>query len=215
MPMLSEIRRSARGALLAPLLFAAACTSGQNDRAEPFEQVEASQAQISTNAPVQDRPPFLSSKGGPPGTPVTVSMSGLVMNARLDVGFGSFVENEILQVAQADQEGAVSVTLPIPARARPGVHYFFLAEENGSPFAVSSPFLVTASDGSIRLRGRITNEGAECTTMRGTGDVLYTLTGNLGSPPPDARVTVEGTIAETSTCQQGLTIAVTRIQVPQ
>ena len=163
--------------------------------------------------PENDRPPFLSSMGGPPGTPVTVSMSGLMMNARLDVGFGSFVENQIVRHAQADQDGAVSVTLPIPARARPGVHYFFLAEEDGSPFAVSNPFLVTASDGSVRLRGRVTNEGSECTTMRGVGDVLFTLLGELGSPAPDARVTVEGTLAETSICQQGLTIAVTKIQV--
>ena len=49
--------------------------------------------------------------------------------------------------------------------------------------------------------------------MRGVGDVLYTLLGELGSPAPDARVTVEGTLAETSICQQGLTIAVTRIQI--
>ena len=211
--MPKEVRWAARIALLVPLLSAATCTRGQNDSAETAEQIQASQAQISASATAQDRPPFLSSRGGPPGTPVTVSMSGLVMNGRFDVGFGSFVENEILQVAQADQDGAVSVTLPIPARSRPGVHYFFLAEEDGSPFAVSSPFLVTASDGSVRLRGRVTNEGAECTTMRGAGDVLYTLTGELGSPAPDARVTVEGTIAETPACQQGLTIAVTKIQI--
>ena len=211
MPMLKEIGWSARVGLLAPLIFATACAVDANDRAEPAEQVETSQA--SARAAEQERPPFLSSRGGPPGTPVTVSMSGLVMNGRFDVGFGSLVENEILQVAQADQDGAVSVTLPIPARFRPGVHYFFLAEEDGSAFAVSSPFLVTASDGSIRLRGRVTNEGSECTTMRGVGDVLYTLLGELGSPAPDARVTVEGTLAETSICQQGLTIAVTRIQI--
>ena len=212
MPMQREIRWPARVALQAPLLLALACAGGQNDGAET-EQVAASQAQVSASSTAQDRPPFLSSRGGPPGTPVTVSMSGLVINARLDLGFGSFVQNEILQAVQADQDGAVSVTLPIPATARPGVHYFFLAEENGSPFAVSSPFLVTASDGTIRLRGRVTDEGAECMTMRGTGDVLYTLTGELGSPAPDARVTVEGTLAETSPCQQGLTIAVTRIQI--
>ena len=209
--MLKEIRWSAGVALLAPLLFAAACARGRNDRAEPAEQVEASQ--VSARPAENDRPPFLSSRGGPPGTPVTVSMSGLVMNARLDVGFGSFVENEIVRRAQADQDGAVSVTLPIPATARPGVHYFFLADEDGSPFAVSSPFLVTAPDGSVRLRGRITNEGVECTVVRGVGDEIYTLLGKLGSPALDSRVTVEGTIAETSICQQGLTIAVTKIQI--
>ena len=213
MPTLNEVRWSIQVALLTPLFFAAACARGQNNRTDSTEQVEASQAQVSAGATAQERPPFLSSKGGPPGTSVTVSMSGLVMNQKLDVGFGSFVENEIVQQAQADQDGAVSVTLPIPARARPGVHYFFLAEQDGSPFAVSSPFLVTASDGSIRLRGRVTNEGGDCTTMRGVGDVLYSLLGELGSPVPDARVTVEGTIAETSVCQQGLTIAVTKIQV--
>ena len=213
MPKLNKVRWSVQIALLAPLFLAAACTRRQNDRAEPAEKVDASQAQVSASATEQERPPFLSARGGPPGTPVTVSMSGLVMNQRLDVGFGSFVENEIVQQVQADQDGDLSVTLPIPARARPGVHYFFLAEQAGSSFAVSSPFLVTASDGSIRLRGQITNEGAECTTMRSVGDVLYTLVGELGSPAPDARVTVDGTIAETSTCQRGLTIAVTKIRI--
>ena len=208
---MKEIRWSARVALLAPLLFAAGCARGRNDRAEPAEQAGSTQA--SARPSENDRPPFLSSKGGPPGTPVTVSMSGLVMNARLEVGFGGFVEHEIISRVQSDADGTVSITLPIPATARPGVHFFFLAEEDGSPFAVSNPFLVTAADGSIRLRGRVTDEGVECTAMRGLGDELYTLVGELGNPAPGARVTVEGTIAQTSTCQQGLTIAVTQMQV--
>jgi hypothetical protein len=211
MAVLKKIIWSARVALLAPLLFAAACASGCNDRAESAEQVETPQAPA--RHPENDRPPFLSSRGGPPSTPVTVSMSGLVMNARLTVGFGSFVENQIVRHAQADQDGAVSVTVPIPATARPGVHYFFLAEEDGSSFAVSNPFLVTAPDGSVRLRGRVTTEGAQCTAIRSGGDELFTLLGEIGSPAPDSRVTVWGTIAQTSICQQGLTIAVTRILV--
>jgi hypothetical protein len=104
-------------------------------------------------------------------------MSGLMMNARLDVGFGSFVENQIVRRAQADQDGGVSVTVLIPATARPGVHYFFLAEENGSPFAVSNPFLVTAPDGSGRLRGRVTTEGAPCTAIRSVGDAALHVVG--------------------------------------
>ena len=104
MAVLQKISWSARVALLAPLLFAAACASGRNDRAESAEQVETPQAPA--RPPENDRPPFLSSRGGPPGTPVTVSMSGLVMNVRLDVGFGSFVENQIVRRAQADQDGA-------------------------------------------------------------------------------------------------------------
>lgn len=211
MAVLQKIGWSARVALFTPLFFAAACASGRNDRAESAEQVETPRAPA--RPPENDRPPFLSSRGGPPGTPVTVSMSGLVMNARLDVGFGGFVENQIVLRTQADQDGTVSVTVPILATARPGIHYFFLAEEDGSPFAVSNPFLVTAPDGSIRLRGRVTTEGAQCTAIRSVGDELFTLLGEIGSPAPDSRVTVEGTIAQTSICQQGLTIEVTRIRV--
>lgn len=211
MAVLQKTSWSARVVLLSPLLVAAACASGRNNRAESAEQVETTQARA--RPPENDRPPFLSSRGGPPGTPVTVSMSGLVMNARLDVGFGSFVENQIVLRAQADQDGAVSVTVPIPATTRPGVHYFFLAEEDGSPFAVSNPFLVTAPDGRVSLRGRVTTEGAQCTAIRSVGDELFTLLGDIGSPAPGARVTVKGTIVQRSICQQGLTIAVTSIRV--
>ena len=42
--MLKGISWSARVALFAPLLFAAACARGRNDRAAPAEQVEAPQA---------------------------------------------------------------------------------------------------------------------------------------------------------------------------
>ena len=44
-------------------------------------------------------------------------------------------------------------------------------------------------------------------------DRLFTLLGDIGNPAPDSRVTVEGTIAQTSICNQGITIAVTKIRV--
>lgn len=209
--MMEGIRRPASLALLAPLLLATACARGRNDSAEPAER--AGPAQAEAGPAENDRPPFLSPRGGPPGTVVTVSMSGLVINARVEVGFGSFVEHQIVHRGQNGPDGTFSVALPIPITARPGAHYFFLAEEDGSPFAISNPFLVTARDGSIRLRGKVTTEGVACTAMRGAGDELYTLVGDLGSPAPGVRVTVEGTIAQTSTCRQGLTILVSKIQV--
>ncbi len=66
-------------------------------------------------------------------------------------------------------------------------------------------------EGVVRIEGTLTNEGVECSAMRGEGGELYTLAGDFAGPNPGDRVCVEGTVAEFSTCQQGTTIDVERI----
>ncbi len=66
-------------------------------------------------------------------------------------------------------------------------------------------------EGVVRIEGTLTNEGVECSAMRGEGGELYTLAGDLAGPNPGDRVCVEGTVAEFSICQQGTTISVERI----
>ena len=59
--------------------------------------------------------------------------------------------------------------------------------------------------------GRLTNEGVECQALRGDDGQLYTLLGDLGTLPVEARVRVSGERLEFSTCQQGITIRVQSI----
>jgi hypothetical protein len=65
---------------------------------------------------------------------------------------------------------------------------------------------------SITVTGTLTDEGIECQALRGDDGVLYTLTGNLGAFSTGGRVTVSGSVAELSICQQGTTIRVTSIE---
>jgi uncharacterized membrane protein len=80
---------------------------------------------------------------GPPGTDVTLTMTGLMMNQSTEVGFGTFVGHEIIGEAQAGTTGEVTAAVRVPESATPGTYYFFIAEANGSPLAVSDSFVVT------------------------------------------------------------------------
>jgi hypothetical protein len=60
----------------------------------------------------------------------------------------------------------------------------------------------------IDVTGTITNQGAECQTMRGDNGQLFSLTGNLRGFRPGDRVRVRGRVAEMSFCMQGTTIEV-------
>jgi hypothetical protein len=63
-------------------------------------------------------------------------------------------------------------------------------------------------DRSIAIRGRLTDEGDECPTMRDADRRLYTLVGSTELYKPGDRVCVKGRIVESSACRQGITIAV-------
>ncbi|HEX5720375.1 MAG TPA: DUF5818 domain-containing protein [Thermoanaerobaculia bacterium] len=64
----------------------------------------------------------------------------------------------------------------------------------------------------IQVRGILTAEGVECQALRSDNGQLYTLTGDLGGFKTGDKVRVKGEIAQVSTCQQGITIAVEKIQ---
>ena len=65
---------------------------------------------------------------------------------------------------------------------------------------------------SVTVTGTLTDEGVECRALRGDDGARYTLTGDLKGFKTGDRVTVTGTTAEVSTCQQGTTIAVQTIE---
>src|SRR5262245_66287444 len=64
----------------------------------------------------------------------------------------------------------------------------------------------------MTVTGKLTNEGVECKAMRGDDGKLYTLTGDLKGFRPGDRVKVTGRIAEMSTCMQGTTLGVEKIE---
>jgi hypothetical protein len=65
---------------------------------------------------------------------------------------------------------------------------------------------------AVEVRGQTTDEGVECPAMRSADGTLYTLAGAPAWVAPGQTVTVHGTIAETSICQQGITISVSHME---
>jgi LysM repeat protein len=67
-------------------------------------------------------------------------------------------------------------------------------------------------DRPVTITGIVTDEGVECTAIRGSDNRLYTLAGNAGDLRPGDRVEVIGRRAEVSFCMQGITLEVQRIR---
>ena len=78
--------------------------------------------------------------------------------------------------------------------------------------AAVAPAAGDAEAKEIVVVGVLTDEGVECRALRGDDEKLYTLVGDLGDFATGDRVRVTGTAAERSTCMQGTTIAVTKIE---
>lgn len=64
----------------------------------------------------------------------------------------------------------------------------------------------------VTIRGRVTDEGVECTAIRGSDGRLYTLAGIADNLRPGDRVEVFGRRAEGSFCMQGTTLEVRRLR---
>ncbi|MFW6028005.1 MAG: LysM peptidoglycan-binding domain-containing protein [bacterium] len=64
----------------------------------------------------------------------------------------------------------------------------------------------------MTVRGRVTDEGVECTATRGGDGRLYTLAGNADNLMSGDRVEVVGRRAEASFCMQGITLEVRRLR---
>ena len=70
----------------------------------------------------------------------------------------------------------------------------------------------TDPDLFVTVAGRVTDEGIECTAIRGSDGRLYTLVGNTVDLRPGDRVEVVGRRAEASFCMQGITLEVRRLR---
>jgi hypothetical protein len=64
----------------------------------------------------------------------------------------------------------------------------------------------------LQVTGTLTREGIECPVLRTAKGRIYTLSGDLRGFQTGDRVTVAGTQAQASICQQGLTIEVASVR---
>ena len=67
----------------------------------------------------------------------------------------------------------------------------------------------------MQVTGTLTREGVECPVLRTAKGAVFTLAGDLKGFKTGERVTVTGTLAEASICQQGMTIDVREIGRPK
>lgn len=164
-------------------------------------------------APVEARL-TVSPQTGETGTQVTLHAHGLSPGATITIGFGPpQSEYETLETRPADSDGSLRTTARVPAWAEADRVYVFVADGPNS-LAVAD-FQVTAAEDPperAEVTGMLTDEGVECPALRSDGGELYTLAGDTGDFSVGDRVTVEGTIAEVSSCMQGTTIRVERIR---
>ena len=66
---------------------------------------------------------------------------------------------------------------------------------------------------SVTITGVVTAEGVECPAVRGEDGKLYTITGSgRETLRPGMRVRISGTVAEVSTCMQGITVSATQVE---
>lgn len=64
------------------------------------------------------------------------------------------------------------------------------------------------ADREITIRGRLTDEGEECPTLRDRNNRLFSLSGSVESYKVGDRVCVRGHIIDTGTCPEGVTLTV-------
>jgi hypothetical protein len=64
------------------------------------------------------------------------------------------------------------------------------------------------SERTVAIRGRITDEGDQCPTMRDRDNRLFMLAGSIDLYKPGDRVCVKGRLVEDSPCGKGTTITV-------
>jgi hypothetical protein len=156
---------------------------------------------------------------GGAGTLVSVTGSGFDRQARLRLLVGTTPERlrDIGQEVRADLRGNAAITVRIPAwAANERSMVFGLESLDGRQRAVSSRFDIvrigTPGPARISVTGTLTREGAECQAMRGDDGRLYTFQRRRDDFRPGDRVIVEGHRVEVSSCQQGTTIDVVRIE---
>jgi hypothetical protein len=129
--------------VLACAVVLGACGGGDAADQAPAEGAAAGAPGVPTPPPPSRI--TMTPRAGGPGTEVTLVMSGLMMSQPAEVGFGTLAGHEIIDTTSASASGDLSAAVRVPATAAAGTYYFFVAERNGSPIAVSDSFVVTGA----------------------------------------------------------------------
>ncbi len=147
---------------------------------------------------------------GPPGTEVQVEMGGLPPNTGVVIAFGGLRAGyQWVDEVASDEDGRLSEQVRVPDWADADeTHYFFVKFPGQAPVATSPAFYLTGEDGRIRVRGEVTDEGREFPTLRGPDDELYCLGGEVAGFEPGNRVRIEGRLAESLDCPEGIPVEV-------
>ena len=154
---------------------------------------------------------------GPVGTIVEVEATGFPPNTRLILSAGTSARGlrEIERVT-TNRRGRAVVNVRIPEWAADERRIVFRFQTpDGRLRTDNDRFRIASAEPDreqIRVTGTLTREGAECQAMRGDDGRLYTLQGEFVGFRAGDRVDVRGRIADVSTCMQGITIDVRRIE---
>ena len=165
--------------------------------------------------PIHARAPEFAPRSGPAGTAVTLETRDLPALTPIYLGIGATRSSfEVLSELVTDERGEMSEVVRIPTWATTDrTHFFVLVDVYFRPLAVSDAFHVTAADGTMTRRGRVTSEGVECLTLReDESEELYSLTGDTDGLATGDTAVVAATIADASVCMQGTTLQVTRVE---
>ena len=159
-------------------------------------------------------PPTISPRSGSPGTQVTVSAIHLPAITPVQIGIGATGAGfEVLDQMMTSPEGQITHTVRVPGWAdRDRSHVFIVFDIYFRPLSLSGPFHVTDRNGLFTRAGRITRRDSVCTTMLADDGESYSLTGDTRELELEDEVIVEGTLAESSQCTQGIAVDVVRIR---
>lgn len=198
---------------LASLALLAALAFGLAAPAEGQEPVRRTPRTASDSA--ASRVVLISPRVGPPGTKVTIQPLYLpgVTPVVISIGGTRSGFEELAQTA-TDVDGNLvgTTTFTVPDWAVNDRNYAFMVMDiYFRPLALSEVFFVTGPEGTVLREGWITDEGMACTTFRGDGGELYTLSGDTRTVKVGDRVLVEATLAESSDCPRGTPLRVVRI----
>lgn len=148
---------------------------------------------------------------------VTVEIEGLPPRAPVALRAGpDGTRLPIQRTGRAGRDGAATVEIDIPDRARSGEVWRVEAlDPRGRPVA-SARFRIAGRDRGpdrgFSVSGLLTREGVECPALRSADGELYTLSGALRGFRAGDSVTVTGRPTQRSLCQQGTTIEVETIE---
>jgi len=150
---------------------------------------------------------------GAPGTTVTLRTGGLphVTPLRIGVGAVRFGFEEVGQVLSSEK-GEISLEVTVPSWARRDLtHRFIVFDFYFVPIALSEVFYVTDADGLLLREGTLVRAGPRCQALRSDDGLTYSLAGDVSRFKVGSRVVVEGRIARSSACTDGITIEIVRL----